>query len=142
MVINVMISEEVYTYFAPYDLSKITDLLIDMYEIETLPQIATPTTKQVRLDITNPLYILLYNTFGPRSKKVSIGRLLDFAYNLDILSLKPELATFTREYSEPTPITADTHIAKAIEHLVKAMRIEPREIIKIVLEALNETHID
>ena len=39
------------------------------------------------LDKKEAYYISLYNTLGPRSKKLSLGRLFEFAYNMDVLAL-------------------------------------------------------
>lgn len=90
MLVNANISREVYEYYKGHDLSKVTDALLEMYDFTNLPQCAvridSSQRKECKINVSNEYYIQLYNTFGPRSKKLSIGRLLEFGYNMDVLA--------------------------------------------------------
>jgi hypothetical protein len=87
MIVNVNMSREVYDYFKGHDLSKVTDALLEMYDFTNLPQRVGPREKEIKVNVSNKYYISLYNTLGPRSKKLSLGRLFEFAYNMDVLAL-------------------------------------------------------
>lgn len=87
MIVNVNMSREVYDYFKGHDLSKVADALLEMYDFTNLPQRVGPREKEIKVNVSNEYYISLYNTLGPRSKKLSLGRLFEFAYNMDVLSL-------------------------------------------------------
>lgn len=87
MIVNVNMSREVYDYFKGHDLSKVTDALLEMYDFTNLPQRVGPREKEIKVNVSNEYYISLYNTLGPRSKKLSLGRLFEFAYNMDVLAL-------------------------------------------------------
>lgn len=87
MIVNVNMSNEVYDYFKGHDLSKVADALLEMYDFTNLPQRVGPREKEIKVNVSNAYYISLYNTLGPRSKKLSLGRLFEFAYNMDVLAL-------------------------------------------------------
>lgn len=87
MIVNVNMSREVYDYFKGHDLSKVADALLEMYDFTNLPQRVGPREKEIKVNVSNEYYISLYNTLGPRSKKLSLGRLFEFAYNMDVLAL-------------------------------------------------------
>lgn len=87
MIVNVNMSHEVYNYFKGHDLSKVADALLEMYDFTNLPQRVGPREKEIKVNVNNKYYISLYNTLGPRSKKLSLGRLFEFAYNMDVLAL-------------------------------------------------------
>ena len=87
MLVNVNMSREVYEYFKDYDLSAVADTLLDMYDFTNLPQIAGKREVERRVNVSNTAYIDLYETLGPRSKKISLGRLFEFAYSMDVLAL-------------------------------------------------------
>lgn len=87
MIVNVNMSHEVYDYFKGHDLSKVADALLEMYDFTNLPQRVGPREKEIKVNVSNEYYISLYNTLGPRSKKLSLGRLFEFAYNMDVLAL-------------------------------------------------------
>ena len=87
MIVNVNMSREVYDYFKGHDLSKVADALLEMYDFTNLPQRVGPREKEIKVNVSNEYYISLYNTLGPRSKKLSLGRLFEFAYNMDVLAM-------------------------------------------------------
>lgn len=87
MIVNVNMSREVYDYFKGHDLSKVADALLEVYDFTNLPQRVGPREEEIKVNVSNEYYISLYNTLGPRSKKLSLGRLFEFAYNMDVLAL-------------------------------------------------------
>lgn len=87
MIVNVNMSREVYDYFKGHDLSKVADALLEMYDFTSLPQRVGPREKEIKVNVSNKYYISLYKTLGPRSKKISLGRLFEFAYDMDVLAL-------------------------------------------------------
>lgn len=88
MLVNVNMSIDVYNYFKDYDFSAVANTLLEMYDFTTLPPTSGERGKEIKINVSNETYISLYNVFGPRSKKVSLGRLFEFAYNMDVLSLE------------------------------------------------------
>ena len=87
MLVNVNMSKEVYNYFKGHDLSLVADALLEMYDFTNLPQRQGLREIERKVNVSNETYINLYNTLGARSKKLSLGRLFEFAYNMDVLSL-------------------------------------------------------
>ena len=87
IVVNVNMSLEVADYFKNHDLSKVANTLLEMYDFTNLPAVQTKRAREYKITIDNEMYISLYNTLGPRNKKVSLGRLFEFAYNMDVLSM-------------------------------------------------------
>ena len=102
MIVNVNMSNEVYDYFKGHDLSKVTDALLEMYDFTNLPQRVGPREKEIKVNVSNAHYISLYNTLGPRSKKLSLGRLFEFAYNMDVLAL-PRFTSMRTEDQNDNP---------------------------------------
>lgn len=102
MIVNVNMSREVYDYFKGHDLSKVADALLEMYDFTNLPQRVGPREKEIKVNVSNEYYISLYNTLGPRSKKLSLGRLFEFAYNMDVLAL-PRFESMRAEDQNDNP---------------------------------------
>lgn len=102
MIVNVNMSREVYDYFKGHDLSKVADALLEMYDFTNLPQRVGPREKEIKVNVSNEYYISLYNTLGPRSKKISLGRLFEFAYNMDVLAL-PRFESMRAEDQNDNP---------------------------------------
>lgn len=88
MLINANLSKEVYEYYKGYDLSQVVDKLLDMYDFMNVPAPAGERYKEVKINVDNPVYLETYKMVGPRSKKVSLGRLLTFGYTMDVLSME------------------------------------------------------
>lgn len=86
MIVNVNMSQQVYDYFKAYNLSDVANTLLEQYDFTFLPATAGKRDIERKVNITDPIYIQLYNVVGPRSKKVSLGRLFEFAYNMDVLN--------------------------------------------------------
>lgn len=142
MIVNVNMSREVYDYFKGHDLSKVADALLEMYDFTNLPQRTGPREKEVKVNISNEYYISLYNTLGPRSKKISLGRLFEFAYNMDVLAL-PRFESMRAEdqHDNPTYSLVD----RAYRALLTAQKYdktpELRQLTKLVYEyreAIND----
>lgn len=135
MIVNVNMSREVYDYFKGHDLSKVADALLEMYDFTNLPQRTGPREKEVKVNISNEYYISLYNTLGPRSKKISLGRLFEFAYNMDVLAL-PRFESMRAEdqHDNPTYSLVD----RAYRALLTAQKYdktpELRQLTKLVYE--------
>lgn len=87
MIVSANVSREVYDYFKGYDINNVVNTLLEMYDITHLPPITGEREKELRVNVENEMYLSLYKTLGPRSKMVSIGRLLSFAYEMRVLSL-------------------------------------------------------
>lgn len=87
MQISVNMSQEVAEYFKDYDMDKVIDTLLDMYDFTNLPAVYRPRYTFKTVNVTNEAYLSLYNTLGPRNKKVSLSRLVEFAYDMDVLAL-------------------------------------------------------
>lgn len=115
------INREVADYFKDCNLDHLVHNLLDHYDIENLPQMSPSTDRvQREVTVTHPLYITLYKAFGPRSKKVSLGRLLEFAYNMDILTSNPDICK-RREPKEDN----------ALENAIKRFRKNLRELVEL-----------
>lgn len=134
MIVSVNMSQEVYDYFKDYDFSDVANSLLERYDFTCLPQTSGLRNKEVRVNIVNPAYIQLYNTVGPRSKKVSLGRLFEFACNIDALNdleIKPRdktdnpvpalLEKVYRTLLEIQKYTDDSNI-KEITNIVRSMK--------------------
>lgn len=87
IVVVANMSREVYEYYKEYDLSRVVNTLMEMYDFTNLPAITGPREVERKITVTNEMYISLYKSLGARSKKLSIGRLLEFGYNMDVLAL-------------------------------------------------------
>lgn len=134
MIVNVNMSNEVYNYFKGHDMSKVADALLEMYDFTNLPQRTGPREKECRLNISNEYYISLYNTLGPRSKKLSLGRLFEFGYNMDVLALSRFESM--RGVGEDNP--APTLVDRAYRALLTAQKydksLELKEITRLVYD--------
>ena len=87
IIVNVNMSQEVFDYFRNYDKSQVANTLLEMYDFTNLPPVEGIRARECKVTIENEMFISLYNTLGPRNKKVSLARLFEFAYNMDVLSL-------------------------------------------------------
>ncbi len=126
MLVSFNMSREVFEYFKDFDLSDIANTLLEQYDFTALPPTSGRRDVERKVNITNPAYIALYNTLGPRSKKVSLGRLFEFAYNLDVLSLPYFKIKPTRHEDNP----AYTLIDRAYRALIEAQKYVDDEVLK------------
>jgi hypothetical protein len=128
-------SREVYEYFKGHNLSKVADALLEMYDFTNLPQKIGPREKECRLNVSNEYYISLYNTLGPRSKKISLGRLFEFAYTMDVLSLpRFESMRDDSQNDDPTP----TLIDRAYKALLLAQKYDKSPELKQLTDLVYE----
>lgn len=102
MLVNVNMSFDVYNYFKNYDLSRVADTLLEMYDFTNLPQIVGKREKEIKVNVSNEAFLHLYNTLGPRSKKVSLGRLFEYAYSMEVLSLQRFQMMRLETHDDPT----------------------------------------
>ncbi|MBR5199792.1 MAG: hypothetical protein IKW20_08225 [Bacteroidales bacterium] len=135
MIVSVNMSREVYEYFKGHNLSKVADALLEMYDFTNLPQKTGPREKECRLNVSNEYYISLYNTLGPRSKKISLGRLFEFAYTMDVLSLpRFESMRDDSQNDDPTP----TLIDRAYKALLLAQKYDKSPELKQLTDLVYE----
>lgn len=87
IVVNVRMSKETLDYYSNYKLDDILNTLLDKYDVTTLPEMSKGHSEiQRKVSIYNEYYIKLYDLLGPKNKKVSLGRLLEFGKTVDILN--------------------------------------------------------
>lgn len=132
MIVHVNLSQDTYEYFRGYDLSGLADTLLEIYDFTQLPAVSGKRFKEVTVDITNEAYINLYKTLGPRSKKVSLSRLFDFAYNTDVLSLERFNVFKSEQYDDPTFSLAN----KAYKALLLARKYDDSSELNLLVEAV------
>lgn len=127
MRVAVNMSREVYEYYKGHDLSLVADTLMEMYDFTNLPPICAPREVERVINVSNETYISLYNTLGPRSKKLSLGRLFAFGYNMNVLSL-PRFQTMriTEQKDNPTI----SLLNKAYKTLLDAQKYDESEFLK------------
>lgn len=116
-------SKEVFNYFKNYDLSDVADCLLEQYDITVLPPTSGLREVERIVNVTDPTYIQLYNTVGPRSKKISLGRLFEFAYNSDVLANPHFKIKPTKNRDNP----ATSLINSAYKSLLAAQKYEPND---------------
>jgi hypothetical protein len=124
-------SKAVYDYFSSYDLSSIADTLLEMYDFTDLPPTSGQRDVERVVDINNEFYIELYNKVGPRSKKVSLGRLFEFAYNMDVLSL-PRFEIFKTTPHSPVPAL----LMKAYRAMLDVQKYDKNAIFKEITDII------
>lgn len=134
MLVTANMSLEVYEYFKDYDKSALADTLLEMYDFTTLPATSGQRGKEVRLNVSNETYISLYKIFGPRSNKVSLGRLFEFAYNMDVLAL--DRFTIFKVEKPDSPVLA--LIDKAYRALLQAQKYDGSEELKMITSIVND----
>lgn len=138
MIVTVNMSKEVWTYFKDYLLDDLINCLLEQYDFTNLPAM-TPTerknTVERKVNVVDPIYIQLYQAVGPRSKKVSLGRLLEFAYGMDVLSNPLFKVKPIDRGANPAPSLID----KAYKILLDAKRYDPdnREL-RLIVELIYE----
>lgn len=133
MLVSVNLSKEVYEYFREYDLSQVVDKLLEMYDFTNLPPITGTRYKEVKVNITNTVYIETYNMLGARSKKVSLGRLFEFAYNMDVLALPRFQAMRDITLEDPT----DGLLQRAYKALLDARKYDESSELKDITQLVR-----
>ena len=77
-------SRQTYEYWKNYNLSRAADVLLEMYDITSLPPANTQREVERSVNITNEDFIELYHRVGARSKFVSVARLFAFGAEADV----------------------------------------------------------
>lgn len=128
MIVSVNMSKDVYEYYKDYDLSKVADTLLEMFDFTALPAATGRREIERRINVSNEAYISLYNAVGPRSKKVSIGRLFAYGYELDVLSMPrfESVRKTTNVFDNPTR----TCVKRAYKSLLEAMQYDKSDTLK------------
>lgn len=123
MRVSINMPTRVYDYFKDYDFNDLVDCLLQQYDITMMPPTTVDKNDRVErvVNVTDPTYIQLYNIVGPRSKKVSLARLLEFAYNMDVLSNPHFKVKPTGNTDDPTASLLNT----AYRALLSAQRYNP-----------------
>ena len=134
MVVNVNMSREVYEYFKDYDLSDVANCLLEQYDFTVMPPTSGQRDVERKVNITDPVYIRLYRAVGPRSKKVSLARLFEFAYHADVLSNPNFAVKPTKHQDDPTY----NLINSAYHYLLRAKKYNDHEQIALVTKIVYE----
>ena len=85
IVVRANMAQEVFNYFKHLDLNKLCDALLEKYDFMNLPLYSGTRDIVKNITITNETFIVMYNALGPRSNKLSISRLLEYAYLQEVL---------------------------------------------------------
>lgn len=132
------VPKEVAEYYKNYDLNKVIDILLEQYDITTLPavdKVEKGKRVQLILDITNEEYIATYNFYGPRSTKISLARLLDFGYNMLVLD-NPVFDNTKTQCDKKQNL--NSNIVKALEYLNIEYASYKNDIIEQVIDILEQ----
>lgn len=86
MCVNISVQAD--EYFKEHDLSQVVNVLLEMYDITSVPKHSYKDKVQRRVTIWNNFWLELYDKFGPRYHGISIARLIEFAYLTDVLALE------------------------------------------------------
>lgn len=131
--VNANLSKEIYEYYEGYNLSDVVATLLDMFDITQLPPVEGQRYKEVRLTISDPYYISLYRSLGPRNKKVSLARLLSYGYSVDVLSNTTKFVKILTKQDEISVSRAavlraysylsDARKAHSTQELIEIMRL-------------------
>lgn len=131
------LSYEVIDYFHDYDLSRLADLLLEQYDVTSLPPISFDQMVQRNLVITNPYYIELKQAFPPTSPKISLSRLFEYAYTQDILA---DPAPYSSAYKHTQKSYID-YLRKAKNFIRTASHIAPdnvQPLLQDLIATINE----
>ena len=136
MLINANLSMEAYEYFRGHDMSEVANTLLEMYDFTNLPPIQGGRGKEVKLNITNEYYLSLYVSHGARSKKVSLGRLFEFAYNMDVLAMPrfEQMKVHADEIKSPVYSLVD----RAYRALNQAQKYDDSELLRTITKFVYE----
>lgn len=137
MNVSFNMSLEVFTYFKDYDMSELADTLLDMYDFTNMPATSGIRDKEIRVNVSNKAYISLYTTLGARSKKVSLGRLFEFAYNMNVLSL--ERFEILKKQNTDNPLK--TLLNRAYKALLEAQKFDKSDELKKITNLVYEYNI-
>lgn len=114
------VSGEVAEYYKGYDINRVANALLEIFEFDNLPPMSGKREVEYRVIINNAFYEDMYKTYGPRSKKVSLGRLFEFGMNMDVLKSE-QFKTFKDENYVP-PDFGRVYLNNAYAALKKAQK--------------------
>lgn len=134
MIVSVNMAREVYEYFKDYNLSDVANTLLEQYDFTILPQTSGRRDVERKVNIVDPVYIALYNAVGPRSKKISLGRLFEFAYSMDVLGLP----NFRVKPSANTDNPVSSLVDRAYKSLLEAQKYSGDQVLKELTRAVYE----
>ncbi len=122
--VTISMTKEVAEYYknylrSPAAWSKFVDMMLERYELESLPPTEGEKYTQRTITVTNPYYISLYNQYGAKSKRCSIARLVAFGKEIDIFAEEEFLAL------KDTPMTTSVVSRKiaALSHVMKELAV-------------------
>lgn len=133
ILVNVNMSREVVDYFDGYDLSQVADTLLEMYDFTNLPPVQGKRYAERPITVTNETFIDLYLTLGPRNKKVSLARLFEFAYNMDVLEM-PRFEEMRGMTTKVNPTVA--LLERAYRALLLAQKEDDSNELKVITDAV------
>lgn len=128
------VSREVAEYYKGCDIDDIVNTLLETFEFDRLPQMTGEREAELRVTVDNELYEEMYRKYGSRSKKVSLGRLLEFGMNMDVLNSEG-FKIFKVE--KPEIDYGLLYTKKAARALKMATKYDDSEILSTALEALK-----
>lgn len=134
MLVSVNMSREVYEYFKGHDLSQVANTLMEMYDFTNLPPVSGPREVERQVNVSNEMYISLYNQLGPRNKKVSLARLFEFGYNMDVLSLPRFEEMRVTKKDNPTHTLVD----RAYRALLTAQKYDDSMVLRQITELVYD----
>ena len=114
------VSGEVAEYYKGYDINRVANALLEIFEFDNLPPMSGKREVEYRVIINNEFYENMYKTYGPRSKKVSLGRLFEFGMNMDVLKSEQFKAFKDENYIPPD--LGRVYLNNAYAALKKAQR--------------------
>lgn len=128
------VSREVAEYYKGCDIDGVVNTLLETFEFDRLPQMTGEREIELRVTVDNELYEEMYRKYGSRSKKVSLGRLLEFGMNMDVLN-SDGFKIFKIE--KPEIDYGLFYTKKAVRALKMATKYDNSEILSTALEALK-----
>ena len=133
VIVSVNMSREVADYFREYDLSQVANTLLEMYDFTNLPPVQGKRYAEKQVTISNEAFIDLYTTLGPRNKKVSLARLFEFGYNMDVLEMPrfEEMRVFTAPVSPVYSL-----VDRAYRALLQATKYDDSADLKTLTDAV------
>lgn len=128
------VSKEVADYYRGCNIDDVVNTLLETFEFDRLPQMRGEREVELRINVTNEFYESMYHRYGSRSKKVSLGRLLEFGKNMDVLS-SDSFKIYKIE--KPEIDQGLFYLRKAIRNLKLAITYDSSDILQSVYEGLK-----
>lgn len=137
--IRVNFSLQTFEYFKDYNLGEVADYLLSTLEYLSLPDYGGKRDVVRDVTVTNQEYIHLRNTLGSKSHKLSLSRLFEYAYNIDILasplfSPRPQVMRSNQSLAQ-----ALRRAYNALDAAVKYLNGSPYEHYEQIIKGLRQT---